>query len=150
MGKNKKIPKPSIPKSSGRIPDLATTQTTKSGSTDNEQPSFSFIHADNNKYQLSEWDSQDIDDLVNALKKIGSLTWFQIKSQGSKQRGESVGCGFKIVTDNYPKLPESISEDVTISEMRVCKKKRILGFRMPSSPIYCLVWFDRNHKIFRE
>ncbi|MBD1804034.1 hypothetical protein H6F98_00910 [Microcoleus sp. FACHB-SPT15] len=150
MGKKNKIPKPSVPTNSGRIPDLATTKTTKSGSTDSEKPSFSFIHADNNKYQLSEWESREIDDLVKALKKIGSLTWFQIKSQGSRQRGESVGCGFKIVTDGYPKLPESISEDVTMSEMRVCKKKRIFGFRIPSSPIYCLVWFDRDHNVCRE
>ncbi len=150
MGKKNKIPKPSVPTNLGRIPDLATTRATKSGSTDNEQPSFSFIHTDSNKYRLSEWNSQEIDDLVNALKKIGSLTWFQIKSQGSKQRGASVGCGFKIATDNYPKLPESISEDVTMSEMRVCRRKRIFGFRMPSSPIYCLVWFDRDHNIYRE
>lgn len=146
MGKKNKIPKPPVPTNLGRIPDLATTQTTKSGSTDSEHPSFSFKHIDNNRYRLSEWNPQEIDDLTYALRKIENLTWFQIKTQGSRKSGGSVGCGFKTIS-NPPRLPESISEDVTISEMRVCQKKRIFGFRLPSSPIYCLVWFDRNHSI---
>ncbi|MBW4662191.1 MAG: hypothetical protein KME15_26360 [Drouetiella hepatica Uher 2000/2452] len=148
MATKKKLPHLPETQNKGRIPASAT-QGRQDGSTDDQHPSFRFTNADGNRYKLSAWKPAEIDDLIGALKKIEKHTWAQIKSQGSKNRGESVGCGFKII-ENHPQLPASISEDINISEMRVCQKKRIFGFRIPSSPIYCIVWFDRDHSVCRE
>lgn len=132
---------------SGKISDKATENADQGGSTDHLSPSFRFTHADENRWLLSDWESHEIDDLIRALKKIERHTWAQLKTQGSKQRGGSVGCGYKII-EKYPSLPDSVSEDVTFSEMRVCQKKRIFGFRIGS--LYYIVWFDRGHDVFPE
>lgn len=123
------------------IPGSATNEPEK---TDDQSPSFRLTHADDNRYLVSSWKSEEIKDLIRALKKIERHTWAQIKSQGSKTKGDSVGCGYKTIT-NHPKLPDSISEDILLSEMRVCQTKRIFGFRIHS--IYYIVWFDRTHEI---
>lgn len=146
MGKSK-IKKPKGGSSLGRIPESALNHPTGSENADEQHPSFRFEHTDQNRWCLSEWNSSEIDDLIRALKKIERYTWAQIKSQGSKQRGGSVGCGYKLIT-NHPKLPESISDDVKLSEMRVDERKRIFGFRVGS--IYYIVWFDRDHSVCPE
>lgn len=146
MGKSR-IKKSSAASSSRRIPESALTHPTGSENADEQHPSFRFEYTDENRWLLSDWQSSEIDDLIHGLKKIERYTWAQIKSQGSKQRGGSVGCGYKLIT-NHPKLPESISEDVKLSEMRVDERKRIFGFRVGS--IYYIVWFDRNHSVCPE
>jgi hypothetical protein len=133
-----------IPK---KISEESIAKVTQGGSTDDFNPSFRFTYADENNWCLSEWNASEIDDLIRALKKIEKYTWSQIKTQGSKTKGESVGCGFKVIKQ-HPVLPERISEDVNISEMRVCVKKRIFGFRIDS--VYYIVWFDRDHSVCPE
>lgn len=143
MAKNK-VPKPRQDAlEMGKIPTPLTTST----STNDEKPSFRFTHVDDNKWCLSVWKATELKDLTAALKKIEKHTWAQIQSQGSKTRGESVGSGYKIITDP-PKLPASVSEDVTLTEMRICKEKRIFGFRIDA--IYYIVWFDRDHSVCPE
>lgn len=143
----KHLPKQKIENKSKKIPEAATAKATQGGTTDHQNPSFRFTHADPSRWRLSRWEADEIDDLIRALKKIEKHTWLQIKSQGAKTKGESVGCGFKVI-EQHPDLPSSFSDDVTISEMRVCQKKRIFGFRVDS--IYYIVWFDRDHTVCPE
>ncbi len=144
--KQNKIQKPSPQRKGNRIPEkaIAIPQQT---STDDEHPGFRFTCVDKNRWRLSEWTSSEIDDLLAGLKKIESYTWGQIKSQGTKKRGASVGTGYKLV-NNHPKLPENVPEDVKLSEMRIDDKKRIFGFRDRS--VYYIIWFDRDHSVCPE
>ncbi len=146
MGKKDQIPKPSQKKQQRRISEAAT-QLTQPSSTDDEHPSFRFTYTDKNRWLLSDWTSSEINDLIEGLKKIEKYTWTQIKSHGSKKRGDSVGTGYKLI-DNHPSLPDNIPEDQRLSEMRIDDKKRIFGFRVQS--IYYIVWFDRNHSVIPE
>jgi|GEM_PF-883290 len=143
-----RLPNPKKEKSAGKkISEKATAGVDKGVSDDDLNPSFRFTHVDEKKYVLSKWSANEISDLMNALKKIENHTWSQIKSQGSTAKGESVGCGFKLINP-CQKLPESVSKDAKISEMRVCKRKRIFGFRLGS--IYYIIWFDRDHSVCPE
>ncbi|HYX18047.1 MAG TPA: hypothetical protein VE944_27525 [Nostoc sp.] len=146
MGK-KRLPKQKSENKSKKISEAATAKATQGETTDHLHPSFRFAYADPNRWCLSYWEADEIDDLIRALQKIEKHTWLQIKSQGSKIRGGSVGCGFKVI-EQHPNLPNSVSDDVTISEMRVCQKKRIFGFRIDS--IYYIIWFDRDHSVCPE
>ncbi|MBR8834349.1 MAG: hypothetical protein DSM106950_10020 [Stigonema ocellatum SAG 48.90 = DSM 106950] len=146
MGK-KHLPKQKKDTKGSKIPENATANAFQAGTTDHLRPSFRFTYADENRWHLSEWNADEIKDLIRDLKKIEKYTWLQIKEQGSKQRGSSVGCGFKII-QNHPNLPNNVSEDVTISEMRIGQKKRIFGFRLESH--YYIVWFDRDHSVCPE
>jgi hypothetical protein len=143
----KHLPKQSRNTKSGKISQEATANVSQGGSTDHQNPSFRFAYADENRWRLSDWQPDEILDLVRNLKKIEKHTWSQIKGQGSRHRGDTVGCGYKII-NNLPSLPEGVSEDHKISEMRICQRKRIFGFRMNS--IYYIVWFDRDHSICPE
>lgn len=140
-------PKQKTKNKSSKISEAATAKANQGGTTDHVNPSFRFKHADPNRWCLSKWEADEIDDLMRALQKIEEHTWHQIKSQGSRTRGESVGCGFKLIKE-HPTLPSSVSDDFAISEMRVCQKKRIFGFRVDS--IYYIVWFDRDHTVCPE
>lgn len=143
----KRLPEQKFKNKSKKISEEATAKATQGDKTDHLNPSFRFTHADENRWCLSKWKAQEIEDLIHALKKIEKYTWSEIKSQGSKKRGESVGCGFKIIKQ-HPSPPNSVGEDAVISEMRVCEKKRVFGFRMDS--IYYIVWFDRDHSVCKE
>ena len=52
---------------------------------------------DKNCWVLSDWNSSEINDLIQGLKKIEKYTWVQIKTHGSKKRGSSVGAGYKLI-----------------------------------------------------
>jgi hypothetical protein len=116
-------------------------------STDEDHPSFRFTCVDKNRWRLSDWTSSEINDLLAGLKKIEAYTWGQIKSHGAKKSGGSVGTGYKLIS-NHPSLPESVTEDVKLSEMRIDDKKRIFGFRDGS--VYYIIWFDRDHSVCPE
>lgn len=146
MSKQKKIPKLSQPQPAKRI-SVKSTQLFQAISTDDRYPSFRFTYTDKNRWQLSDWTTSEIDDLIQGLKKIEKYTWSQIKAHGSKRQGQSVGTGYKLI-DNLPNLPENIPEDVKISEMRIDDKKRIFGFRVEA--IYYIIWFDRQHSVCPE
>jgi len=144
MGKKNKIKKPSQPRKEKNIPEQIISQ--RPVNTDNEKPSFRFTYADKNRWTLSDWTPSEIKDLIEGLKKIEKYTWGQIKSHGSKNRGQSVGTGYKLINDPPPLPPELQNKDIT--EMRIDRTKRIFGFRVNS--IYYIVWFDRNHSVCPE
>ncbi|MBP0019725.1 MAG: hypothetical protein J7647_19500 [Cyanobacteria bacterium SBLK] len=139
--KKKKIPKPSQNKKTGKISEAAL-QLRSLSRNDDKHPCFRFTYADKNRWQLSSWTASEIDDLIKGLKKIERYTWGQIRNHGSKTRGQSVGTGYKLIT-NHPNLPDDCPEDIKLSEMRIDEKKRIFGFR--DAEIYYIIWFDRGH-----
>ena len=147
MKKKKKINKPQQKQKRRPKAEQISTYLPPSGSTDGEHPSFRFTYADQNRWPLSDWTSSEIDDLIQGLKRIEKYTWEQIKGQGSKKRGESVGTGYKWIT-SHPELPDLVPDDAKLSEMRIDNKKRIFGFRV--GVIYYIVWFDRDHSVFPE
>ncbi len=144
MAKKNKIKKPSPPRKEKNIPDRIISQVAVNA--DNEKPSFRFTYADKNRWTLSDWTATEIKDLIEGLKKIEKYTWGQIKSHGSKNRGQSVGTGYKLINDPPPLPLELQNKDIT--EMRIDRKKRILGFRVNS--VYYIVWFDRDHSVCPE
>ncbi|MEM1170231.1 MAG: hypothetical protein AAGJ08_14410 [Cyanobacteria bacterium P01_H01_bin.35] len=96
---------------------------------------------------MSDWNSSEINDLIQGLKKIEKYTWAQIKTQGSKKPGSSVGTGYKLIS-SHRSLPENIPKQIKLSEMRIDEKKRIFGFRLGA--IYYIIWFDREHSVCPE
>jgi hypothetical protein len=108
--------------------------------TDNTAPTFSFKSCDENQFTLSKWQPKEIEQLISTLKRLEHCTWQQIKN--------NKGFGYKKVdpdTLNYA-LPEYISPDETIIELRVSKRARLFGYR--SRNIYHIIWFDRNHDVY--
>lgn len=139
MDKNKKVPyKAKVVKGVNKVPQKALILT--NGSTDDINPVFSFKYTDPNKWQLSEWTSLEIDDLFKFFKLMESLSWKQVKMHS--------GLRYKNI-DGYPNINNSeVSEDVSICELRICKVKRIHGFR--SGNVFCVIWFDRDHSVCPE
>jgi hypothetical protein len=147
MGKKNKIKKPSQPRKETNLSQRIKNQVPVSS--DDECPSFRFTYADKNRWTLSDWAPSELKDLIEGLKKIEKYTWGQIKSHGSKKKGQSVGTGYKQI-DKFPKLPEDVPAEYAkfFSEMRIDRTKRIFGFRVNS--MYYIVWFDRNHSVCPE
>ena len=144
MAKKNNIKKPSKPRKETNRSEQTIGQLPVN--TDNDKPSFRFTYADKNRWTLSDWTPTEIKDLIEGLKKIEKYTWGQIKSHGSKNRGQSVGTGYKLISDP-PALPLELQKK-DITEMRIDRKKRIFGFRENS--VYYIIWFDRDHSVCPE
>lgn len=107
---------------------------------DNDQPPvFSFKHVDNNRYRLSEWWGDELDQLVETFKKMESLRWPDI------HRHSGLDCKHVEPYEYIAELPEMISPDVKILQIRASKKSRIFGYRWKH--VFRLVWFDKNHDV---
>ncbi|OPY59352.1 MAG: hypothetical protein A4E56_03239 [Pelotomaculum sp. PtaU1.Bin065] len=107
---------------------------------DGEYPVFSFKFCSDNHCLLSEWDGEEIAELIRTFKKMESLTWTGVFKHG--------GLRYKYI-DNYSKpLPLMVSKDETIGEIRVSKQSRIFGFR--NRNVFHIIWFDNKHEICPE
>ncbi|MBU3205110.1 hypothetical protein [Clostridium algidicarnis] len=135
----KKVPKSAKTKTNkGRVPESATEL--KGVSTDALTPVFSFKYTDKSKWTLSEWKDVELTGLLECFKTMGNLTWSQVKSHS--------GLRYKPI-DSYPSVGRlKTPYDMTVCEVRVCGKKRVLGFR--EGNIFFLLWFDRGHLICAE
>jgi hypothetical protein len=120
--------------SNSRIPEPNITS-----STYNQFPTISFIHLCNRKGQLQDLKKQDLKHLSNFLRRISCMTWSQIRiSDGIKMK--------KIPrTSLRYSLPDSISEDEEIFEMRVSQEHRVWGF--PNGGTFYVIWFDPAHSV---
>lgn len=141
MGKNKKIKANNRVKAELRGKDISKALELYEDSWDRDDyPVFSFRHADNNRYLLSEWQEDELKSLIETFKKMESLKWSEI----NKHKG--LNCK-PVDPDVLPaELPEMVSPDVTILQIRVSKKARIFGYRIKN--VFHLIWFDRNHDVF--
>lgn len=115
-------------------------ETTFIQDTDDMTPTFSFKSCSNNRFKLSEWQPKEIEQLISVFKKLESCSWKEIR--------RNKGFGYKIVDpDTFScNLPENISPDETIIELRVSKKARLFGYR--GKNIFYIIWFDRNHEVY--
>jgi len=105
-----------------------------------EYPVFSFIHVSTQHCLLSEWKSNELIELLTALKHMESITWNQLPNHK--------GLDFtKIDTNRLSKpLPSNVSPEVSVYEISVCPKKRIFGYRIYGN-IFRILWFDREHEV---
>lgn len=103
----------------------------------NDYPVFSFIHVSEQHCLLSEWQGEELLQLIRALKTMEQLRWTNVGSHG--------GLRFKPI-DNYAKpLPFNVSPEVTVCEFRVCEVKRVFGYRVGN--VFRILWFDREHEV---
>lgn len=106
----------------------------------NTNPFLSFKFVDESKWKLEKWKGKELTDLIKCFKTIETIKWKEVL------RHPGLNC--KPVV-NPPKInSQGVSPEVTIYEMRVCKKKRIMGFR--DKDVFCITWFDRDHSICPE
>ena len=98
---------------------------------------------------FSQWKENELRDFSNFIKTINQMTWNEIYKSGGKSN--KTGLGYTVHTNKEvlpnPRLLETISEDITFFELRVCKKARVHGFRVKSA--FYLVWLDRGHEIYK-
>ncbi len=106
---------------------------------------FSFEHFNSNVECPSKWKGPDMKRLFNLLKKASKLTWKQASTY-SGCGDSSCGIGFKVLNKggHIPcKLPQKLSQDLDISEMRVGDAMRIFGARAEN--IYYVIRLKRQH-----
>ena len=131
----KNIPRQQREKS--RIPEKATLI---NSSDTNNSPVFSFKYASQSHCLLSDWRGDELIELINAFKTMESLTWNQVMQHS--------GLRYKVISNPARKIPADVSPDVSICEVRICKRKRVLGYR--SLNVFRIIWFDREHEICPE
>ncbi|EOP46686.1 MAG6450 family protein [Bacillus cereus] len=131
--KRKGIVKPQIEETK-RIPRPVVNQ-----STIHEYPTISFQHLCDKNGQLHELTKRDLKHLSNFLRRVSVMTWSQIRlSDGIKTK--------KIpITSLRYTLPNSVSEEEEILEMRVSQEHRLWGFQNQST--FYVIWFDPNHSV---
>jgi len=115
---------------------ILRTHTDKNGT-----PLLSFKSVCGEHYQLCEWKKEELKGLVNTFKTIENLTWGDIiRHDGLKYKPK--------IEHTATPLPCDFPEDASLSELRVSRKCRILGYR--TGNIFNIVWFDRNHEVCPE
>lgn len=136
MARNKCVPQKAITKEgNNKVPASATTL--KVESYDDMNVVISFRKVDHGKWTLSCWKGKELTDLIKCFQKIEEMTWKQVY----KHDGLNYG-----VIEGLPKITHfKLSPDVSICEMRVCKVKRIFGYR--DRNVFYIIWFDRDHSI---
>ena len=130
----KKIIKNQVPQT-GKINPKAFTieaEESKAG-----YPVFSFAHVCHNHCLLSEWKGKELIELLSTFKTMESVPWHEIRRHK--------GLNYKPI-DGYSKpLPDFVSPDVTLHEVKVCKRKRFFGYR--AGDVFRVIWFDREHEV---
>ncbi|MDM1041729.1 MULTISPECIES: MAG6450 family protein [Empedobacter] len=113
---------------------------------DDSKVIISFLHLQN-KYQcFSEWTKNEMSEFWNFYSKAHEYTWTQIYSTGRKTNKN--GFAYTIIDKKIypnPEFKNTLSEDITLFELRVSKKARVHGFRNKS--VFYICWLDRNHNI---
>ncbi|HBQ26025.1 MAG TPA: hypothetical protein DD791_06500 [Syntrophomonas sp.] len=141
MDKSNKIKSAAHKASKGsKIPQEATRVKNPVTNNDNEAPVFSFKYVCRNNCLLSEWQATEISQFIQRLKLLENLNWKDIKTHS--------GINYKPVDNYVYALPASVPPDSVIHEMKVDKKKRLLGFR--EGRVFCFIWFDKNHNAIPE
>ena len=102
-----------------------------------DYPVFSFMHVADKHCLLSKWRGKELDELIEALKTMEQLTWDRI--------GTHNGLRFTPISNPAKPLPERVSPDETIYEIRVCSVKRVFGYR--TGNVFRILWFDREHEV---
>lgn len=100
-------------------------------------PVFSFIHVSDKHCPLSNWRGKELNELIVTLQTMEQLTWDNMKAHK--------GLNIKPITKFAKPLPQRVSPDETIFEVKVCEVKRIFGYR--TGNVFRVLWFDREHEV---
>ncbi len=107
--------------------------------------SLSFRHADvGGTFCLSKCETKDVKEVVDCLRQLTTLDWWQVLQQGGKP-GQKVGLGYTAYDDGDlkgAKRPPQISPDVQIAGVRASQRCRVFG-----AYVDYVLWFDRDHEI---
>lgn len=137
MAKRKPI-NPSVT-NKGKIPDsaLCIKKIKEIG-----HPVFSFAHVCDKHFLISSWQKDELIELINTFKIMEELPWSRIHNHS--------GLRFKKIDKKSltKPLPDKVSPEVTVFEVRVCKVKRVFGYRMDD--VFRILWFDRGHQVLPE
>lgn len=108
--------------------------------------SLSFQHAKPGmKYCLSFCSQKEVRGVVDALRQLTTLTWYQVMQSGTKKKGKKVGLNYETFTESDFKgkisRPAGLSMDLRISSVRASDCFRIFGCH--TNDIFYVLWFDR-------
>lgn len=109
------------------------------GPTDHFIPVFAFDFVDDNKFCLWDADKDYHKSLISTLKQMRKLSWSEIKSHHGLQMK-------RIITRQ--KLPPTVSQEITLLEIRVSQEGRVHGFRV--NELFQILWFDPTHDVCPE
>lgn len=144
MSKKGGIPSPKQQKPS-RIPEPQKPEE-KEPPRNGGYPLIRFRHADPNKYLVRDWQKDELDDLFPFFVKLEQMSWAELFGQGSKNPARKQGFAMTYLNQNQVSgMPKSVSPDKRIFELRVCKKKRVMGFR--DGDVFTVIWYDRGHDV---
>lgn len=120
---------------------------------DNLQVPFIMLKYFQRKFQcFSEWEKEELKEFTLFNEKLNSVNWQSIYNSASKTKGEKKGFGYTVhINKNHlpnQEVINTLSEDLTLFELRVNKKMRVHGFR--SKAAFCLLWLDREHIIYKD
>jgi hypothetical protein len=107
---------------------------------------FSFELFDQDHECPSTW-SDEIRGLFLMFKKASGTTWNDVFKSGGRP-GNKVGLGYTIFSNPPFARPQILSQDISISEMRVGRKGRVFGAHKLG--IYYVIRLDKNHEICAE
>ena len=151
MGKKKQnlIPKPKVPEQSSFVPNQPLKTLSETVQPNKLMPHLSFHHFDESSECISEWTQEETKQLFEKLRQFSQTTWQEIIETGGKGRNKT-GFGFTEIqnTKNMKrKWPKRLSTDCTLSEIRICQKKRVFGVRRERA--FYVIWLDRNHLVLQ-
>ena len=113
---------------------------------DDSKAIISFLHLQNSYQCFSDWSKAEMNDFWNFYRKLHEYTWSQIYSTGRKNNKN--GVAYTIIPKKKypnPEFKKTLSEDITLFELRISQKARAHGFRNKS--VFYICWLDKNHDI---
>ena len=111
--------------------------------TDQKRAVFSFAHFDGRAECPSTW-KKDIKNLFATFRKVSQMTWEQIRKTGG---GDKTGLSYT----PYKMPPFRVNwltEDDTVTSMRITRKARIFGVRR--GQVYFVIRLDRRQAVSRQ
>lgn len=137
FGKMRKSAQINETHSVGKIPASATQV---KQSTDNNAPFFSFEHLCENNFMIINLGKIELKELHAFLKRSSGMPWNQVRQVFKYKIIPRKGLSCRV--------PDSVPDDASISEMRVTNEHRIFGFRTGS--VFNIIWFDPTHDVCPE
>jgi hypothetical protein len=98
---------------------------------------------------FSDWPNSEMGAFWSFNKSIHQTTWQNVYASSGKKN--KTGLAYtKIEIKQYPKtvFSQSLSEDITLFELRLNQKMRVHGFRHKS--VFYLCWLDREHNLLSK
>ena len=145
-GKRRHIPVVQEQAKQGNIPGFPPRLLKDDIDANTLNPKISFQYYDASTECIRVWDASESKQLFERLKYLSDMTWREVLSSGGRSGGKT-GLGWtKISREGMKRTwPANLSEDVSMCEIRICRRKRVFGVR--DAETFYLVWLDRNHTV---